>query len=342
MFEPRRKKTGHAVLTALLMASLLQALPASAAAPQQRSQGPGYYRTMLGHFEITALSDGTHAFPIDTVMTGVSPSDIAGDLAREALTVPVQGSINAFLVNTGTKLILIDTGAGLLYGDCCGKLMANLRAAGYAPEQVDEILLTHLHKDHVGGVLAGGKMAFPNAVLRVSQVDAAYWLTVSNKAQAPGFLASFFDSAATALAPYQAAGHFKPFALEGSGEGDGTRLEAGIRAVAAPGHTPGHTMYEIDSDGKMLFVWGDIVHIAAIQLRDPAASVTYDSDAAAAQASRRALFALAVQRDALIGAAHIAFPGLGHLRAQGGADGGAGGGGYRWIPLNYDADPGRP
>ena len=96
---------------------------------------------MLGGFEVTALLDGTHPFPIDTVVEDVPKAEIARDLQRDFLQTPVQGSINAFLINTGSKLILIDSGAGVLYGDCCGKLLANLRSAGYQPEQVDEVLL---------------------------------------------------------------------------------------------------------------------------------------------------------------------------------------------------------
>ncbi len=101
---------------------------ALAAAPQVKTQGPGFYRIMLGGFEVTALLDGTHPFPIDTVVEGVPKAEIARDLQRDFLEAPVQGSINAFLINTGSKLILIDTGAGVLYGDCCGKLLANLRS----------------------------------------------------------------------------------------------------------------------------------------------------------------------------------------------------------------------
>src|SRR6266702_5806541 len=104
--------TGLAV--AMILCALM-ALCASAAAPQVRTQGPGFYRAMLGDFEITALLDGTHPFPIDTVMRDVSKKEIQQDLERDDLSPPVQGSINAFLINTGTRLILIDTGAGVLY-----------------------------------------------------------------------------------------------------------------------------------------------------------------------------------------------------------------------------------
>lgn len=326
MFTFQKKRTG-ALMTAIALSwpVAFQALPAHAAAPQVRTQAPGYYRVMVGDIEVTALLDGTHVFPIDSVMTNISPQKIALDLAREDLALPVQGSINAYLVNTGKKLILIDSGAGLLYGDCCGHLLANLRAAGYQPEQVDEVLLTHLHKDHVGGIVNDGKMAFPNAVLRFSQTEADYWLNPANKAKAPEFLSSFFDSAIASVAPYIAAGRFQPF-------GANSDLSDGIRSMPAPGHTPGHSAYFIDGGPgakQSLILWGDMVHVAPIQLHDVGATVKYDSDAASAQASRRQLLQLAAGKQLLIGAAHIAFPGLGHVRADGD--------GYDWLPLNYDA-----
>ncbi|MFJ1467215.1 MBL fold metallo-hydrolase [Massilia orientalis] len=308
-------------------AAFMLATAAHAAAPQVHTQAPGWYRTMLGGFEITALSDGTHTFPVDTVMTGVTPAAVDAALANNDLHRPVQGSINAFLVNTGTRLVLIDTGAGALYGACCGKLLANLRAAGYRPEQVDVVLLTHLHKDHVGGVLADGKPAFPNAVVRAAGADADYWLSRDQRAAAPAFLASFFDSAAASLAPYTAAGRFQPFA-------PGAALVPGISAVAEPGHTPGHGGYLVENGGQALLVWGDVVHVAAVQLDQVQATVKYDSSAPDARATRAGLLERAAREHLLVGAAHVAFPGLGHVRREGA--------GFAWLPLNYEGDPADP
>jgi glyoxylase-like metal-dependent hydrolase (beta-lactamase superfamily II) len=312
---------------ACIAALLVAGAAAQAAAPQQRTQAPGWYRTMLGQVEITALSDGTHTFPVDTVMTDVTPAAVDAALARNDLHRPVQGSINAFLVNTGTKLVLIDTGAGALYGACCGKLLANLRAAGYTPEQVDLVLLTHLHKDHVGGILMDGKPAFPNAVVRAAGADADYWLAPAQRAAAPAFLTSFFDAAAASLAPYVAAGRFQPFA-------PGAVLAPGIRAVAEPGHTPGHSGYLVEDGGQALLVWGDVVHVAAIQLDQTQATVKYDTTAPDARATRTGLLERAARAHLLVGAAHVAFPGLGHVRRDGA--------GYAWVPLNYEGDPADP
>ncbi len=325
ILRPRATLATIAAALALLGAAA-PVSSARAAAPLAAVQAPGWYRTMVGAFEVTVLSDGTHAFPIDTVMTGIDAPDIARALARQELRQPVQGSINAFLVNTGSRLVLIDTGAGSLYGDCCGRVLANLRAAGYRPEQVDLVLLTHLHKDHVGGILADGKPAFPNAVVRAARADADYWRDAASKARAPQFLSSFFDAAAAALAPYEAAGRFLPFDPAAAAE-----VAPGIRALAEPGHTPGHAGYLVESRGQALLVWGDVVHVAALQLDHPGAAVKYDGSRDDAVATRKALLERAAAQHLLVGAAHVAFPGLGHLRRDGA--------GYAWIPLNYEGDP---
>jgi glyoxylase-like metal-dependent hydrolase (beta-lactamase superfamily II) len=328
---PAPRFASHLARSALAMlvalpATWLPAVPAHAAAPQVRTQAPGWYRVMLGDFEITALSDGSHTFPVETVMVGIDAAASRAALAREDLTLPVQGSINAFLVNTGSRLVLIDSGAGSLYGPCCGHLMDNLRAAGYRPEQVDLVLLTHLHKDHEGGILDGSAMAFPNATVRMARSDEDYWLSGAEQARAPAFLSTFFDAARAALAPYEAAGRVAPFDAAA-----GPELAPGIRAVAGPGHTPGHTGYLVESRGQSLLVWGDIVHVAAIQLAQPGIALKYDSSTGDARRTRAALLERAAASGQLIGAAHIAFPGLGRVRRDGA--------GYTWIPVNYDSDP---
>jgi glyoxylase-like metal-dependent hydrolase (beta-lactamase superfamily II) len=322
------------LMSAILVSLLIQPSPASAAAPQVRQQAPGFYRMILGNFEITALLDGTHPFPAAEVLT-TRTLDLASGraklfeknskeatdlLAASDLTAPTEGSINAFLVNTGTKLILIDSGAGSLYGSCCGHLIDNLRASGYQPEQVDEVLLTHLHADHVGGIAPSGAIAFPNAIIRSSKIDADYWLNDTNENAAQAFLRPMFEGDKASLKPYIAIGRYQPF----SGDQE---IEPGIRAIAAPGHTPGHTSYSIESRGQKLLVWGDIVHVAPIQFPDPSVTVKYDNNEDQAEKEREQVFADAAKQHYWIGAAHISFPGLGHIgtRAERSI----------WIPAEY-------
>lgn len=296
---------------------------AHAAAPIVKGQAPGYYRMMLGDFEVTALSDGTADLPVSKLLTRTTPAKVTKALARSYLKEPVETSINGFLINTGTKLVLIDTGAATLFGPTLGNLAANLKAAGYQPEQVDEVYITHMHADHVGGLMAGDKLAFPNAVVRADKHDADYWLSQANMDKAPKDGKSFFQGAMASLNPYIAAGRFKPF--------DGnTELVPGIRAVATRGHTPGHTSYVVESKGEKLEVLGDLVHVAAVQFSDPSVTIKFDTDSKAAAIQRKKVFADAAKKGYWVAAAHIAFPGIGHIRAAGK--------GYSWIPANYSAD----
>jgi glyoxylase-like metal-dependent hydrolase (beta-lactamase superfamily II) len=293
---------------------------AQAAAPIAKGQAPGFYQMMIGDFEVTALSDGTADLTVGKLLTHTTPAKVAAALKRAYLKDPVQTSVNAFLVNTGTKLVLIDTGAAGLFGPTLGNLAANLKAAGYQPEQIDEIYITHMHPDHLGGLMAGDKMAFPNAVVRADRRDADYWLSQANLDKAPEGMKGFFQGAMASFNPYVAAGKFKPF--------DGnTELVTGVRALASHGHTPGHTTYVVESKGEKLVLIGDLIHVAAVQFPDPTVTIQFDSDSKAALAQRRKAFADAAKGGYWVGAAHISFPGIGHLQAAGK--------GYNWIPANY-------
>lgn len=131
-------------------------------------------------------------------------------------------------------------------------MLANLVASGYRPEQIDTILITHIHPDHIGGLVVDGRMAFPNATLLVEQKEANYWLSANARDAAPAKRKAFFDGAAACIGPYVSAGRFKPFV--GPAE-----LLPGIRAMPAPGHNPGHTLYVIESKGQKLVFWGDLM-----------------------------------------------------------------------------------
>ena len=305
---------------AAVAASCMLIGSAHAAAPQVKTQAPGYYRLMLGDFEVTALSDGTVALPVDKLLTNTTAEKSTKALARSFLKAPVDTSVNGYLVNTGTQLILIDTGAAGLFGPTLGNLAANLKSAGYQPEQVDEIYITHMHADHVGGLMNGAKLAFPNATVRADQHDADFWLSQANLDKAPADAKGFFQGAMASLNPYVAAGKFKPF------NGD-TELVPGIKAMAAPGHTPGHSIYLVESQGKKLVLWGDLMHVAAVQFDDPSVTIQFDTDSKNAAIQRKRAYAEAAQQGYLVGSSHVSFPGLGHLRAEGK--------GYAWVPLNY-------
>ena len=318
--------TMRKISTALAAVAIL-AVPAAAtqaAGPMVKTQAPGYHRMMLGDVEVTVLSDGTVNLPMSQLLTNITPEKYRADIGRHFLRDPIETSVNAFLVNTGSKLVLIDSGADSLFGPTLGKLQASLKAAGYTAEQVDEVYITHMHGDHIGGVTSGDKAAFPNAVLRVDQKDADFWLNQTNLDNAPEQYKSAFRGAMAMAKPYVAAGRFKPF------DGD-TELVPGVKALASRGHTPGHSTYVVESKGEKLVLWGDLMHVAAVQFATPPVTIQFDSDATAAAAQRAKAYAEAAAQGYVVGSAHLSFPGLGRLRAEGS--------GYVFVPLNYRAVP---
>lgn len=308
------------VFLSLLGAAALLGPDADASAPQQRAQAPGYYRFLLGDIEITALSDGTIPFDARVLLRNVSEAQLQASLDEAFLTEPVEASVNAFLVNTGTRLVLIDAGAGALYGPSLGKLRQNLEAAGYRPEQVDEVYLTHMHGDHVGGLLANDRPAFPNATVRAAQAEADYWLSQSTLDAAPKDRQEGFRTAMHALEPYQSRARFAPFASSGA-------LVTGVNARISAGHTAGHAFYVVESKGQTLVVCGDVVHVAAVQFPDPAVSIILEYDSKAAAREREAIFAEAEATHEWVAGAHLPFPGIGHVRRAAR--------GYQFVPANY-------
>lgn len=314
------------LLSSLVVAALLgagtYAPMALAEAPMVKSQAPGFHRVMLGDFEVTALSDGTVKLPMLKLLAGAPPETLAEALKRGFLKEMVETSVNTYLINTGAKLVMIDTGAAGLFGPTLGNLLNNLKAAGYKPEQVDEIYITHMHPDHVGGLMSGNAMAFPNATVRMDKLDSDFWLSETNMASAPADGKGFFQGAMASVNPYVKAGKVKPF----SGN---TELVPGVRAQSSYGHTPGHTTYVVESKGEKLVLIGDLMHVAAVQFDDPSITIAFDSANKAAQEQRMAAYADAAKNGYMLGVTHVSFPGLGNLRAA------LGGKGYVWVPLNY-------
>jgi glyoxylase-like metal-dependent hydrolase (beta-lactamase superfamily II) len=285
-------------------------------------QPPGFYRFRLGDFRITVLSDGTAPRDLPTIMSKPDAVRAAFDAAHEAL--PVALSINAYLIDTGATRILVDTGAGELFGPTSGHLIANLRAAGYRPGDIDEILLTHIHGDHSGGLSIGGKALFPNATVHVDRRDPAHWLSAADEAAAPAGRRTTFIQSHRTVDPYVRAGKLRTF--------DGaTELFPGIRSVPEYGHTPGLSGYMIESRGQRLLIWGDIVHAAEVQFADPTVTIDYDVDPKQAIATRQRVLGDAAGQGYLVGGAHLSFPGLGHVRSDNGR--------YTWVPAPYEATP---
>jgi len=310
----------HRGIAALAGSMLMLSFAAQAGAPQVKTQAPGFYRMMLGDFEVTALFDGTIDLEPKKLLTNTTQAQVGKLLDRSFEKDLVPTSVNAYLVNTGSKLVLIDAGAGSLFGPTLGNLRNNVLAAGYKPEQIDDVLITHMHGDHVGGLIVDGKLAFPNATVHAGQEDADFWLSKANLEKASAEMKGFFQGAMASLNPYVEAGKFKP--LKGSAE-----LVPGIQAVPAHGHTPGHNVYVLESRGQKLVLWGDLMHVAAVQFVQPQVTISFDVDSKPAAVERKKAYADAAQGRYLVGSSHLPFPGLGHVRAEGK--------GYVWVPVDY-------
>jgi glyoxylase-like metal-dependent hydrolase (beta-lactamase superfamily II) len=298
---------------------------AVAGAPQVKTQAPGFYRMTLGDFEVTTVLDGVLFLDPNKLLTNTKPGQVDALLAKQHQKSPVETSVNTFLINTGSKLVLIDTGAGALFGPTLGAFLANLKAAGYSPEQIDDICITHMHGDHLGGLVSNGKRTFPNAVVHVDKAEADHWLSQANLDKAPAPAKGGFQTAMSVLKPYQDAGKLQ--AAEG-----GAQIVPGIRSVAAHGHTPGHSLYSVESKGEKLVLWGDLLHVAAVQFPEPSVTIAFDTDSPTARTQREKALAEAAAQGYWVGIAHASFPGIGHVSADGTNKS------YTWVPLQYSAN----
>lgn len=293
---------------------------ANAAAPLAQTPQPGFHRLNVGKFEVIALSDGTVNLPMDKLLKNVTPAEFKKAAQKSFLSDSFETSVNAFLINTGTQLILVDSGAGSLFGPTVGRMVTSLKNAGYKPEQVDAILITHMHPDHVGGLVADGKMAFKNATVYADKAEGDYWLSEENLAKAEEVDKGFFQGASASLAPYKKAGKLEPIP-------DGGRVAHGVTAKSTFGHTKGHTSYLVESEGVKLLLTGDLIHMAAVQMERPTVAIQFDTDSKAAVVKRIEIFNEASKNGYILGASHLPFPGLGRLQKNKN--------GFAYVPVNY-------
>jgi glyoxylase-like metal-dependent hydrolase (beta-lactamase superfamily II) len=310
----------------VLIATLASLVPgpnaALGAAPQRHSQQPGFYRLKVGDLEVTALYDGTGVSdPHWLNGTKAAMDGVVAALQEDPHMLDVVDS--GFMVDTGKQRILVDAGAGAWWGGgALGRLAGSLRSAGYTPEEVDVVLLTHLHSDHIGGLTTqDGKCAFPNADVYVAKAESDFWLSPEIAAKAPKDALPFFQSAQAIAAPYIKAGKWHTFSGSES-------IVDGMLLVPLPGHTPGHTGYEFSSKGQNILSCGDIVHAQRVQLQHPEVAAVFDIDQTAAAATRNQLLARLSRENVLIATPHASFfPPLGRLRKDGS--------GYNWVSVVF-------
>jgi glyoxylase-like metal-dependent hydrolase (beta-lactamase superfamily II) len=309
-------------ITLLGLAPIAVTPLARAEAPKVATQVPGYYRMMLGQFEVTALYDG--AIELDSkLLHNTTPTELNRLLARMFVGNPkMQTAVNAYLINTGSHLVLVDAGAAKLFGPNLGFVIQNMKAAGYEPSQVDTVVITHLHADHIGGLTdANGQPVFPKAKIMVAREDSDFWLSQKVADSSPQAMQPFFKMARDGAAPYQKAGQWQTFTA-------GSVLVPGITAVKANGHTPGHTAFNVESEGQKLLIWGDLVHAHAVQFARPDVSIEFDVDQKQAIATRKSIFKAMAKAKSLVAGMHLPFPGIGHVRADGK-------GSYAWVPIEF-------
>ena len=297
------------------------ALPASAKAPLSGAQGAAVYRYKVGDIEVTALNDGIAKFPLaEGFVTNAKLADVQAAL-KDAFLPPetMQIPFTALVVNTGSKLILIDAGTAGLVAPTAGVLLANMAAAGIDPKAIDTVLISHMHPDHINGIRnKEGALNFPNAEIKVNALDWAFWMDDAKMSAAPEGMKPAFAATRRAFAPI--AKDVKQFIYD-------EELESGITAVAAPGHTPGHTALAIHSGKEKMLYLADTTNHPALFVRNPDWSVVFDMDAELSRATRHKLLDMAAAERMQVAGYHFPFPATGYIVKDGAK--------YQLVPASW-------
>jgi glyoxylase-like metal-dependent hydrolase (beta-lactamase superfamily II) len=280
---------------------------------------PIIYDRAIGDITFTTLLDGYLGIGQDLV-TNADPALIAAGLTAAyldpAASIPVP--VSTHLIRSGSDITLIDAGAGAAFGPTAGRHLAALEAAGVTPDAVTRIVLTHMHPDHIGGLVTDAGAVFPNATLHVSSTDLAFWTDAAIAGAAPDMAKPFFALASSVASAYGA--RVMPF----DGDAD---LGLGLTAIAMPGHTPGHTGYRLSSGTDQLIIFGDTAAFASLQFSNPNIGISFDADGAMAAETRKKVLAMLAADKIAVAGSHLPFPGVGHVEARGDA--------FAWVPEEY-------
>lgn len=323
--------TRRATLTGLAAASTLGAAgidPAKAAAPAAGKENGGWYRTKVGDIELTVVTDGVGRFKMgDNHIANVKREEV--DAAVTALFLDRDNMItpyNPAVVNTGGKLYVFDPGLGEATleksGRAGGQLMANLAAAGIDAKAVDGVIITHMHPDHINGLLkADGSLAFPNAEVLVPVTDSKFWLDDGEMSKASSPLVKMVFQNVRRVFSGEVLKRMRPYEMN-------KEIAPGVTSVPTPGHTPGHTSHIIASGSRKLFLQGDVTHVPYFFVRNPGWHVFFDQDPQMAEATRRKTYDMLVAEKMMIQGFHFPFPTLVHVEKTST--------GYREIPLIWE------
>lgn len=273
---------------------------------------PGFRRMKVGDAEVIALNDGIARRPLGEEFVRNAPlAEVRALLASQGLpTDHIDIPFNAFLVVNGGRRVLMDSGFADNGGPTTGRLLGNLAAAGFKPEDIDTVLITHYHGDHIQGLRRkDGSLVYPNARVMVPEPEHAFWMD---------------DAAMNARPENQRGGFMVARRVFGGMPADkllrfapGGEVAPGIRSVAAFGHTPGHSLFELQSAGQTFVYVGDLTNVPALFARNPDWAVTFDMDAEAARKTRREVFQRIVGSNAMVGGFHFPFPAFGRMAVQG-------------------------
>ena len=264
----------------------------------------GVARRAVGDSEIVALLDGRIALQPE-LFAGASDDDIAALIAGDA----VDGYINAFVVVTPNGTVMIDAGAGAAIGPSAGKLLARLEAAGVDPSDIGTLYVTHLHPDHIGGLVGEGAFALPNAEMVLHERERAFWFDDEMMAQSGEDAAPFFLAARAAVESFG----------ERVATFSGSTVPGPLEAMELFGHTPGHTGFTLADGDDALLLWGDIVHAPAVQFPRPEVTIAFDVDPPEAEATRQRVLDMTATDGVAVGGMHLVFPALGTVTRSGNA-----------------------
>lgn len=271
---------------------------------KSKKQPPAFRRIQIGQYSVTAIADGY--LEVDAgFLLSTSQEDLDRALAINHLRSGTYDiNISALLVEGPDRTFLVDTGAGSLFGPTLGNLSGTLSYFDVAPEDVDQVVFTHLHPDHVGGAILDEKATFPNAILHFSEQEMAFWTEDKLKAAADEQSKPLFSAVELLMSSY--VDRVETFSKEAS-------VLPSLTAVPLPGHTPGHTGFWLQDGNEKLFIWGDVIHIAPLQFADLSACTVYDVDADLTAKSRQKALDIATSEDTLVAGMHLPFPGFGHI-----------------------------
>ncbi|TWI31281.1 MBL fold metallo-hydrolase [Paracoccus sulfuroxidans] len=273
-------------------------------------QVPAVYHREVGDCLVTTICDGYMAYDTLEIMRDPDHAKLRHLLEDETRVCPPVVSINTFLIRDGQRTVLVDCGSGDIMGPTCGRLPGLMAHLGVRPEDVTDILLTHVHPDHSNGLTdpETGRKLFPNARAHVHQAEIDHWFDDAARARATERQKRvYFDAGRIQLRPWIADGSLIPFDHE-------HEVLPGITALPSVGHTPGHSCYILRSRGEAMIVWGDTVHVPEVQLGDPDVGMIFDTESGVAAASRRRILQRCVDEDLLVAGMHIHFPGFARIR----------------------------